>query len=80
MPVPDPSWPMKYWKYTSPRVQIPQTGQAANQNNPPCGNSGNLLKAVDILARLGAAAVDQFLEDTFGVPTFGRPGRDLSAS
>src|SRR5262249_30075552 len=32
-------WPTKYWKYSSPRVEIQQTGQAARKQSPECGDA-----------------------------------------
>jgi len=63
----------QYWRYASPRVEIPQTGEAARVNNPVCGTGTNGIAAVEVVAKAGASALDNYLE-TQGVPTIGGYG------
>lgn len=63
----------QFWRYSSPKIEIQQTGQSASQNAPPCGSASDPLKAGEVVAKAGAAAIDKYLE-TQGVPTVGGYG------
>ena len=63
----------KFWRYASPRIEIPQTGQAASVHNPECGDGANNVAAVAVVAKVGASALDKYLS-TQGVPTIGGYG------
>jgi hypothetical protein len=58
----------KYWKFASPRVEILQTGQAAREQAPACGNAADSVKAAEVVAKAGAAALDTYLASS-GFPT-----------
>lgn len=63
-------WPMQYWNYASPRVEIQQTGQAAAKQSPECGDAADGIKAIEVGAKIGAAALDDYLQ-TQGIPNVG---------
>lgn len=58
---------MKGWKYSSPLVELPQTGESAGMNNPPCGPQVNNAKADEVIKQASSAAIGKMLEMA-GVP------------
>lgn len=58
----------RYWKYSSPRVEIGPTDQPPGRQPPPCGNGADNIKAADVVTRAGASTIDSYLR-TMGTPS-----------
>jgi hypothetical protein len=58
---------MKGWKYSSPLVELPQSGESAGQNNPPCGPAVNHASADEVAKEASAGALGKWLTSV-GVP------------
>lgn len=50
------------WRYASPRAQMRQTGVSVSTHAPACGNGAQNVNASDVVAKAGAATIDQYLE------------------
>lgn len=61
----------RFWKYTSPRVEVPQTGVSATEQAPRCGDQRAGVRADEVVARIGAGAIDNYLEKASAVPVGG---------